>query len=431
MTGASLLLCHRLPYPPDKGDKIRSFALLRHLANKGPVHVACFVDAKEDLKYCDEVRRMAGGKCYFEPIGRTGKWLRAAKALLSAEPITTSYFASRYLARWVKELVARENIGNIVVFGSAMAPYLLDDQINARRVLFDMVDVDSDKWRQYAGASRGLLRWIYAREARAVARLECDATCTFGRTLLVSSFECATLQAMVPGCANRIGALNNGVDLSFYSPGIATGCFSRDEIPIVMTGRMDYRPNYEGAVWFATKVAPRIFSVLPKATIYFVGANPPSMLRNVATRNIVVTGAVDDIRPFIEGAAAIVAPLMIARGVQNKVLEAMAMRKPVVATREATRALKVIPGEHLWVENNPQRFADAVIEAIRSPARLAVTERARAYVETNHNWAEILSTLDQELEGLRQGAASDGCRIEKSPITRTPSRTRRTTGARA
>lgn len=431
MTEASLLLCHRLPYPPDKGDKIRSFALLRHLAAKGPVHLACFVDAKEDLKYCDEVRRIAGGKCHFEPVSRVAKWFRATKAIVLAEPITTSYFASQYLAKWVKEIVASENIENMVVFGSAMVPYLRDDKINARRVLFDMVDVDSDKWQQYAASSKGMLRWVYAREARAIASLECDATCTFGRTLLVSSFECETLKEMVPDCAHRIGALNNGVDLDFFSPGVTTGCFPSGEIPVVMTGRMDYRPNYEGAVWFANKIAPRIFSVLPNATIYFVGANPPAILRNVARRNITVTGAVDDIRPFIAGAAAVVVPLLIARGVQNKVLEAMAMKKPVVATYEATRALKVVPGEHLWVENEPQRFADAVINAIRSPTRFDVANRARAYVEENHNWAQILSTLDIELKGLRQRSASDDCRTEQPPIAIAFPQTPNATGPRA
>jgi glycosyltransferase involved in cell wall biosynthesis len=198
-----------------------------------------------------------------------------------------------------------------------------------------------------------------------------------------------------------------------------------------MTGRMDYRPNYEGAAWFINKVVPRVLSILPEATFYFVGANPPSMLRNLAKQNVTVTGAVDDIRPFIEGASVVVAPLLIARGVQNKVLEAMAMKKPVVATHQATRALEVVPGEHLWVENEPGRFSDAVIDAIRSPARLDVADKARAYVETNHDWARIFLTLDRELEGLKQWAASDECGIERAPIAMRLPQTSRTTGAKA
>ena len=171
MSGATLLLCHRLPFPPNKGDKIRSHALLRHLAAQGVVHLACFIDATEDLDYREEVRRLAGGKCLFLPIARTTKWLSAARALLLGEPITTAYFSSQKLSRWLRALVASEQLANVVVFGSAMAPYVLGDKDLARRALFDMVDVDSDKWRQYASSSTPLPRWIYAREAAAIFKL--------------------------------------------------------------------------------------------------------------------------------------------------------------------------------------------------------------------------------------------------------------------
>ncbi len=400
MSSATLLLCHRLPFPPNKGDKIRSFALLKHLAARGPVHLACFIDDAEDLKYRDEVRKLAGGRCLFVRTGKAARWWGAAQALLSNQPITTAFFGSRKMSRWVKDILASERPDNTVIFGSAMSPYLLGDAAISGYALFDMVDVDSDKWRQYAQSSTGLRRWIYAREARTVFALERQSARAFGKTLLVSPFEADTFRKMVPECADKIDSSNNGVDLEYFSPGPFANPFPTDQLAIVMTGRMDYRPNADGALWFAQHVAPRIFAKLPRAHVYFVGSSPPVALRRLNGPKVTVTGAVDDIRPYIQSAAAVVAPLLIARGVQNKVLEAMAMKKPVVATHEATRALNVESGTQLWIENDPARFAAAVIAAIEDPARLSVAENARNYVEQHHNWSRIFAGLDCELDRL-------------------------------
>jgi len=361
MSSESLFLCHRLPFPPNKGDKIRSFALLKHLAKQGPVSVGCFIDDPLDMRYIDDVRALAGGDCRFVALGPVAKWTGAALALANGQPITTSYFGSKALMRWVSDISANKPIDNWIVFGSAMAPYLMRQACNGSRVLFDMVDVDSDKWRQYAAASSGILKWIYTREANSLEALERKAAAHFGKTLLVSPFEARAFQSLAPESRDKITSLANGVDLEFFTSGRFSNPFRDDERAIVMTGRMDYRPNYEGAIWFSEKVAPSIFAQLPAAKVYFVGSNPPSSLRRVVGPRVSVTGSVDDVRPYLQYAAAVVAPLQMARGVQNKVLEAMAMAKPVVATREATRALDVQNGTHLWIENEPRRFAAAVV----------------------------------------------------------------------
>jgi len=170
-----------------------------------------------------------------------------------------------------------------------------------------------------------------------------------------------------------------------------------------MTGHMDYRPNCDGALWLAKHVVPQLLAEVPRAHLYFVGANPPAALRSIASSKITVTGRVDDVRPYIQGAQVIVAPLLIARGVQNKVLEAMAMKKCVVVTREATRALAVESGRHLWIANDAQPFADAIATAIRSPGRQEVMANARAYVEQHHDWSTIFSALDGTLTRLAKG----------------------------
>lgn len=406
MSGASLFLCHRIPFPPNKGDKIRSHALLKHLAAQGPVNVGCFVDDPDDMRYLDDVRALAGGECRFIPFSPAVKWSRSARALVLGQSITSSYYASRALMRWVGEIAARKSIDNLVVFGSAMAPYLLSGPIDANRVLFDMVDVDSDKWRQYANTSSGPLKWIYAREALSLEGLERMAAARFGMTLLASPFEAQSFQALAPESTTKIVALSNGVDLEYFSPGGFNNPFPANDLAIVMTGRMEYRPNYKGAIWFAEKIAPLIFDRLSNAHVYLVGSNPPAALRRLAGPKITVTGKVDDVRPYLQHAAAVVAPLQLARGVQNKVLEAMAMAKPVVATREATRALDAKNGIHLWIENDPARFAAAVVSAIEGPERTTVACNARAFVEDQHSWQRFSSELDKHLGQLRTRTAA-------------------------
>jgi len=134
----SLFLCHRLPYPPNKGDKIRSHALLCHLAKRGPVHLACFVDDAADLEYLDAVRKLAGGECYFEPLGKGAKSWRSLVGLATGKPLTTACFGSRQLQAWTGRILRERAISDLVVFGSAMAPYLLQAPVAQGRVLFDL-----------------------------------------------------------------------------------------------------------------------------------------------------------------------------------------------------------------------------------------------------------------------------------------------------
>ncbi len=406
MTRRSLFLCHRLPYPPNKGDKIRSYALLCRLARRGPVHLACFVDDADDLQYLDKVRALAGGDCYFEPLGPVTKAWRSLVGLVTGKPLTTACFGSARLQAWVDHCLHTLPIDDIVVFGSAMAPYLLQGNVAPNRVLFDMVDIDSDKWRQYAAKSRGGVRWLYAREADKLESLECVAANAFGRTLLASDFEADAFKAIAPACAPKIAGLTNGVDLERFSPANLENPFDPAEIPIVMTGRMDYRPNYEGALWFARDVFPQIAKSLPNARVHFVGSGPPAALRDIAGPGIAVTGTVADVRPYLQFAGAVIAPLHIARGIQNKVLEAMAMAKPVVATHDATRSLGVRAGTHLWIENEPQRFAAAVIAALQGPERETIARNARQYVERNHDWSGVLKQFDRHLEVLQAPPAA-------------------------
>jgi polysaccharide biosynthesis protein PslH len=387
-----LFLCHRIPYPPNKGDKIRSHALLAHLAQSHRVHVACFVDDPADLEYRDEVRKIAGGECLFVQLSRTKKWTGAVEACVTGQPVTTSCFYSRAIERWISGLTARIRVDRTIVFSSGMARYVLEHpRLDPSRAILDMVDVDSDKWRQYAKRTGGPEAWIYRREAEKLAQHERAAATRFAATLFVSDYEAQTFAAIAPEAASRIFAVPNGVDLGRFKKGAFPNPFPADELAIVMTGQMDYRPNVDGAAWFSREILPRLQSELPRARFYAIGANPSPALRK---SDRVTAKQVPDVRPYIQHAAAIVAPLRIARGIQNKVLEAMAMERPIVATHEATRALAVTSGVELIVASDPTQFSVAVA---RSIGREDLGHNARRYVEKHHDWRLNLRGLDELL----------------------------------
>jgi len=404
-----LFLCHRIPYPPNKGDKIRSHALLAHFAARRPVHLACFIDDPDDWRHLKAVRQLAGGECLFIKLRPLLARAASLDALVTGQPLTTSYFRSHAIDRWLTRLIAGGRVDQAVVFGSAMAPYLLKrTNLDPGRSLFDMVDLDSDKWRQYGETSRWPKSWLYRREARTLLALEREAARRFGATVLISPHEVDSFRALAPESADRLHSISNGVDPVRFSPDRPhPDVFPAGVVPIVMTGAMDYRPNAEGAAWFVEAILPLLLPQLPGAHFYIVGANPPPSVQKLAGPHVTVTGRVHDIQPYLAHAAAVVAPLRIARGLQNKVIEGMAMRRPVVATWEAARALAARPGEELWVETEPAAFAAAVVAAAVGPDRERVALNGRLYVERHHDWGRNLSTMDDLLERMAGSTAGD------------------------
>lgn len=400
-----LFLSHRIPFPPNKGDKIRSYHMLAHLAKEHTVHLGAFVDDPADMRYAGTLRDIIGGECLLVPLGAAAR-MKMARAFTRGAPVSASYFASGTLGRWVNRILQMHDIDRAIVFSTAMAPYLLARRdFDPKRVIFDMVDVDSDKWRQYAGAAAGLRAWIYRREMRTLLALERRAASSFGATLLVSPHETETFARVAPECTERLYSVVNGVDLKFFaSNGAYPNPFRANEIAIVMTGMMDYWPNAEGAIWFARSVLPLIRAARPEARFYVVGARPSAGVRSLAAPDVVITGKVDDVRPYLAHAGAVVAPLKLARGLQNKVLEGMAMARPVVSSSAAAQALDVSSGEELWIADEPDAFAQTVIGALEAPSEVAA--KARRYVEHNHDWNRNLVALDRLLMAGPRGTTS-------------------------
>jgi sugar transferase (PEP-CTERM/EpsH1 system associated) len=391
-----LYLCHRIPYPPNKGDKIRSYHLLRYLAKRFEVHLGAFVDDEADWAHLPALREMCADVHLCRLSARSAR-LRSLTALLTGEPLTLPYYRDVGLARWVRGKLADGSIGHAVVFSSAMAQYLEDRSV--RRVI-DFVDVDSDKWTQYARTVGWPMRNVYAREGRKLLAYEKRIAASFDASFFVSRAEAELFHALAPAQADRVGYFNNGVDAAYFDPGHASvSPYPSEVLPIVFTGAMDYWPNVDAVSWFATDVFPHIRQAHPRARFYIVGSRPtPAVKALAAEPGVEVTGTVPDVRPYVAHAAVAVAPLRIARGVQNKVLEAMAMARPVVVSPAALEGIEAQAGKELLLAASGPEFAAQVGKVLAGEAG-AVGAAARERVLRDYGWDDNLARVGETLDG--------------------------------
>ncbi|MFL1463423.1 TIGR03087 family PEP-CTERM/XrtA system glycosyltransferase [Roseococcus sp. DSY-14] len=389
-----LFLAHRIPFPPEKGEKIRAWHMLDHLARRFEVDLGCLVDDPADLRHLPFLR---GRLAHVEAPELGGRRLAAARALLRARPglpLSLGWFHHAGLARWVREGLAARRWDAAFAYSSAMAPYLMGPGAAAlRRRVLDLVDVDSAKWDAYAADARFPMRQVWSREARTLLAFERRAVMEFDASLFVSAEEAGHFAALAPECAGRVGAVENGVDLARFDPAAAHPSPFGAAPALVFTGTMDYRPNVEAACWFAAEVMPLLAGLPRPPEFWVVGANPAPAVRALASERVRVTGSVPDIRPFIAHAAVAVAPLFIARGIQNKVLEAMAMARPVLATPQAFEGVRATPGRDLLVEGTAAGMAARIAE-ILDGKHPGMTSAAREAVRQGHNWDATLAKLD-------------------------------------
>jgi len=388
-----LFLAHRIPFPPNKGDKIRSFHLLRHLSTRYAIHLGAFVDDPDDWQHRDALKPYCASIKLLPLHPRRAK-LASLVGLLTGEALTLPYYRNRELARWAHELAASGAVTRGLAFSSAMAQFMPAGL--ARRVL-DMVDVDSDKWTQYAPTQRWPLSWLYAREGRKLAAWEARVAQDFDATLLVSNAEAALLQQRAPAAQHKIGAFENGVDADYFSPARDyPNPYPPDVQGVVFTGAMDYWPNVDAVGWFAERIFPTVRAAVPGAQFTIVGSHPRDAVLELARQpGVVVTGSVPDVRPWLAHAACAVAPLRIARGVQNKVLEAMAMARPVVASAQAAEGIRAEAGRDFTLALGEAEFARAVVAQLQTVSSAAP---ARDCILAHYDWARNLGMVDPLFE---------------------------------
>ena len=396
-----LFLAHRIPFPPNKGDKIRSFHLLRHLAQRYRIYLGAFVDDADDWQYADALAPYCA-EIKLLPLHPRRSKLKSLTGLLTGEALTLPYYRNAALSHWAQQRVQDGSLNRGLAFSSAMGQFMPP---GLTRTVMDMVDVDSDKWTQYAPSQRWPLSWLYAREGRKLAAWEAHIAQQFDATLLVSEPEAALLQQRIPQARNKIAAFENGVDADYFSPEREyLNPYSIAVRAIVFTGAMDYWPNIDAVVWFAEEVFPTIRQQCPQAQFVIVGSRPSAEVKNLAQQlGVIVTGSVPDVRPYLAHAACAIAPLRIARGVQNKVLEAMAMARTVVVTPQAAEGIRATAGEDFVLADNAQNFSAAVIKQL-SNDNPPMGQTARRGILRHYDWSQNLGAVDGLLDPVSSSA---------------------------
>lgn len=393
--GNVLFLAHRLPFPPNKGDKVRSYNLLRFLAARHRVFLGTFVDEPDDEQHVSAVRELCA-EVYAPRLYPKRARIGSLQGLLRGEPLTLSYYRDVSMAHWVQRVLAQEQMDAALVFSSSMAQYATSFP---GPVLMDFVDVDSAKWTGYAATHRWPLSWIYGREGRTLLAYEREIAASASHSFFASEKEAALFRGLAPESASRVGALGMGVDAEYFSVDPSRACpYPPGEIPIVFTGAMDYWPNIDAVCWFVREMLPKLRQRWPSLRFHIVGRSPTPAVRALESDVVAVSGTVPDVRPYLQHAAVVVVPLRLARGVQSKVLEAMAMARPVVASATCVESIDAKPGEHLESAADAADYVQAIDALLREPARaVAIGKAGRVRVLGAYSWEAQLRSLDLHL----------------------------------
>lgn len=397
-----VVLAQRLPYPPIKGEKIRTLNQIIHLRKKGhEVSVFFPIESDKDYELIEEFEKQIGVSCYY--VKPANKIARFARGILHNESLSVANFYSSRLQEKFVQHIAEQSVQCIICSASSMAKYVFkcrescDQTTNFPTLIMDFMDVDSDKWSQYAANTSFPMSWIYQRESRLLTALEKNIVEEFDTCFLIAEPEVTLFNKTV--CpTNNLFVLGNGLDTSaFYPP---TNKVKTSDLVLLFTGVMDYKPNVDAVKWFIDECWEDIKTQFPKAKFVVAGMNPVSELIKLAEKDngIEVTGFVDDILPYFHSADVFVAPFRLARGVQNKVLQAFACGLPVVSTPMGAEGIECKDQQDVFIANTPKDFVDAIITLSRDAALgLEVGENARTLIEKLYSWEGQLMPLDQAL----------------------------------
>ena len=401
-----LFLAHRLPYPPDKGDKIRSYHQLRHLAAHHRVWLGTFIDDPADEPYLPAVQQLCAG-LHVSRLNPRQARLRSLGGLASQEALSIGFYRDAPLRAWVEQVCSRTRIDAVLVYSSSMIQYVPPQ---AGPLVVDFCDVDSAKWADYGQRHAWPLSWVYRREGRLLADVERAGAARATWSVLATEAEAALFRRVAPESAHRIGVLGNGVDAGHFAPDPQRASpYAEDELPLVFMGAMDYWPNIDAVTWFAQQMLPALRARHPQLRFHIVGRNPTPAVQALAADSqgaVSVTGTVPDVRPYVQHAAVVVAPLRLARGIQNKVLEAMAMARPVVAADTCAAAIDATVGVHLLAATEAQDYIQSVLHLLGDrPMAEAMGRNAQQQVQAVYGWGARLADLDRYLALDAQQAA--------------------------
>jgi sugar transferase (PEP-CTERM/EpsH1 system associated) len=396
-----LFLTHRVPYPPDKGDRIRTFHLLRELGRSCAVHLARLADEPVGDGVVEVLGRHAE-RVAVVPLGGWRRWGRALAALAGGRTVTEGAFDSPALRAVLRDWARTTRYHATLSSSSALVAYQRLPELRDVPAVVDLIDVDSQKWFDYAAAGRFPRAWLHRLEGRRLRRLEAGLAGWARAVTVVTPAEADLYRRFAP--AAPVHAVANGVDLDYFRPAeeaAEPGC--------VFVGTLDYRPNVDAACWFCEAAWPEVRRRRPDARFYLVGHRPAPAVRALASLpGVEVVGAVPDVRPLVARAAVAVAPLRLARGVQNKVLEALAMARATVASPATLAGLRGAATPGVVMATTPAEWCDAVLRLFRDEGlRRQLGAAGRRYVEEAHCWERCLAPF-RELLGLSAGPPFSG-----------------------
>lgn len=395
-----LFLCHRMPYPPNKGDKITTFNLMKYLSERFELYLGSFIDDEFDGQYVNDVKAYCKDVKFIDITQR--RYLKSGiTSLILREPVSIAHYRSNELQRWVHAVIEKYEINYLFVYSSGMSQFVDFPRYIGKKRVLDMADVDSDKWRQYCENKPFYAKAIYAREYKLLKALEQRVLHNFDAVTLITNEERDLFKSISPKAfSEKIITLSNGVDTDYFDPSAKFDYTDKPDIKgpsICFTGAMDYWANEDAVIWFCEKVWPRIKEKRSELTFYIVGGKPSEKVKKLSSLpGVVVTGRVVDVRPFIMHSSVAVATLRIARGVQNKVLEAMSMAKPVVMTSMAQEGIALPPLQQSLVIDDEETMASCILALISDSTKMqTVGSQNRDWIVKRYSWEGALRPLEK------------------------------------
>lgn len=391
-----LYLVHRLPYPPNKGDKISSNNMLNYFSGRWRIHLGTFIDDPEDWQYADLVREKCEDSCIVD-LPKAKRLTGSLYGLMTGQALSLSYYGNAELQEWVRASIERECPDAVLVFSGVMGRFVKGLVPAHVPVVFDAEDVDSEKWRSYARSKRWPLSWLYEREAKKLLAYEREMAASTHVSIFVSVEEAALFKQLAPESADKVHYRTQGVDSVYFDPQVSfENPYEPGQKVLVFAGAMDYRPNVEAVKWFCQYVLDAVREREPDFLFCIVGMKPTDDVKQLGKLpGVRVTGGVPDVRPYLSHALAACLPLQLARGIQNKALEAMSMMLPVLATKDALLGIIDYPGVLSIVASDADAMTAAALDILARPRQ--INSAGRACVLEHYNWDTNLRRMEEFL----------------------------------
>jgi sugar transferase (PEP-CTERM/EpsH1 system associated) len=391
-----LIIAQRCPYPPNKGEKIRTFHHLRFMVQHGhEIILASPYEDDSDLIYFDELAKRDCSKVLNAKLA--AKPIRLITGALSNKALSVSNFYSSKLQSKIDFELSSQKIDVIFCSASSVAEYVFQSNVlryldSPPKLIMDFMDVDSDKWTQYKKSNYWPLSMVYGRESKLITKFEGNIINKFDHCLLITQTEVDVFES-IHGSVNNLTAVENGLDTSmFYPPNRPRNI--KDPY-FLFAGVMDYAPNIDAVIWFMDCVWPTIKKQWPQAKFCIAGMNPTDKIKKLEKNHgVEVTGFVDDIKPYFDKTNIFVAPFRIARGVQNKVLQAFASGLPVIATSMGAEGIRYHAEQDILLADTPQQYIDKIGLLINNEQIYrSLSDNGLQNITQNYSWDSILKPL--------------------------------------